>query len=240
MSSRWCRWWRAPTSALRLRGCRSARRWSASPWRALPCPPAFTCWWIRRWSCRPGPSVISPSSVPSPTTSRARQALVVFANPRQAKRQCGRTQRVIKMPEQPGDPAHRHLSGGPGHHPAGVGGGAVRPSRRLIPPVSVPAGQQQGRGAAAADHPRRQGQPHQEAAGQGCAAADPQSQAADAPPGSGRRGRGSPAAAGPPPRLVSNRRRRSSMAEAEGRGAVRSPAWPIQWGGPHSGWSSRA
>jgi hypothetical protein len=28
-----------------------------------------------------------------------RQALVVFANPRQAKRHCGRTQRVIKLPD---------------------------------------------------------------------------------------------------------------------------------------------
>ncbi len=30
---------------------------------------------------------------------QARQALVVFANPRQAKRHCGRTQRVIKLPD---------------------------------------------------------------------------------------------------------------------------------------------
>jgi hypothetical protein len=28
-----------------------------------------------------------------------RQALVVFLNPRQAKRQCGRSQRVIKIPD---------------------------------------------------------------------------------------------------------------------------------------------
>ena len=28
-----------------------------------------------------------------------RQALVVYVNPRQAKRQCGRTQRVIKLPD---------------------------------------------------------------------------------------------------------------------------------------------
>jgi len=34
-----------------------------------------------------------------PDDEQARQALVVFANPRQAKRQCGRTQRVIKMPD---------------------------------------------------------------------------------------------------------------------------------------------
>ena len=34
-----------------------------------------------------------------PDEEQARQALVVFANPRQAKRQCGRSQRVIKMPD---------------------------------------------------------------------------------------------------------------------------------------------
>lgn len=34
-----------------------------------------------------------------PATELDRQALVVFLNPRQAKRQCGRTQRVIKVPD---------------------------------------------------------------------------------------------------------------------------------------------
>ncbi len=34
-----------------------------------------------------------------PTEELERQALVVFLNPRQAKRQCGRTQRVIKVPD---------------------------------------------------------------------------------------------------------------------------------------------
>jgi hypothetical protein len=34
-----------------------------------------------------------------PEEEQQRQALVVFANPRQAKRQCGRTQRVIKLPD---------------------------------------------------------------------------------------------------------------------------------------------
>jgi hypothetical protein len=34
-----------------------------------------------------------------PPDEQARQALLVFANPRQAKRQCGRTQRVIKLPD---------------------------------------------------------------------------------------------------------------------------------------------
>jgi hypothetical protein len=34
-----------------------------------------------------------------PATELERQALVVFLNPRQAKRQCGRTQRVIKLPD---------------------------------------------------------------------------------------------------------------------------------------------
>jgi hypothetical protein len=34
-----------------------------------------------------------------PAEEQARQALVVYANPRQAKRQCGRSQRVIKLPD---------------------------------------------------------------------------------------------------------------------------------------------
>lgn len=34
-----------------------------------------------------------------PPGEETRQALVVYANPRQAKRQCGRTQRVIKLPD---------------------------------------------------------------------------------------------------------------------------------------------
>jgi hypothetical protein len=34
-----------------------------------------------------------------PEEERERQALLVFANPRQAKRQCGRSQRVIKLPD---------------------------------------------------------------------------------------------------------------------------------------------
>ncbi|MCS5692921.1 hypothetical protein NZK33_13140 [Cyanobium sp. FGCU-6] len=34
-----------------------------------------------------------------PPGEEARQALVVYVNPRQAKRQCGRTQRVIKLPD---------------------------------------------------------------------------------------------------------------------------------------------
>lgn len=34
-----------------------------------------------------------------PADEEARQALQLFANPRQAKRHCGRTQRVIKMPD---------------------------------------------------------------------------------------------------------------------------------------------
>jgi hypothetical protein len=34
-----------------------------------------------------------------PTEEQNRQALVLFTNPRQAKRQCGRTQRVIKLPD---------------------------------------------------------------------------------------------------------------------------------------------
>jgi hypothetical protein len=34
-----------------------------------------------------------------PDGERQRQALVLFANPRQAKRHCGRTQRVIKLPD---------------------------------------------------------------------------------------------------------------------------------------------
>ncbi|MCT0198076.1 helix-turn-helix domain-containing protein, partial [Synechococcus sp. CS-1325] len=34
-----------------------------------------------------------------PDGEQQRQALVVFANPRQAKRHCGRTQRVIKLPD---------------------------------------------------------------------------------------------------------------------------------------------
>ena len=34
-----------------------------------------------------------------PAAELERQALVVFLNPRQAKRQCGRTQRVIKVPD---------------------------------------------------------------------------------------------------------------------------------------------
>jgi hypothetical protein len=36
---------------------------------------------------------------PLPAHEEERQALLLFANPRQAKRQCGRTQRVIKMPD---------------------------------------------------------------------------------------------------------------------------------------------
>jgi hypothetical protein len=39
-----------------------------------------------------------------PADEQDRQALTVFVNPRQAKRQCGRTQRVIKIP----DPAVFH------------------------------------------------------------------------------------------------------------------------------------
>lgn len=34
-----------------------------------------------------------------PSEEQERQALVLFTNPRQAKRQCGRTQRVIKLPD---------------------------------------------------------------------------------------------------------------------------------------------
>jgi hypothetical protein len=34
-----------------------------------------------------------------PTDEQGRQALVLFTNPRQAKRHCGRTQRVIKLPD---------------------------------------------------------------------------------------------------------------------------------------------
>jgi len=34
-----------------------------------------------------------------PTDEQSRQALVLFTNPRQAKRHCGRTQRVIKLPD---------------------------------------------------------------------------------------------------------------------------------------------
>jgi hypothetical protein len=34
-----------------------------------------------------------------PAGEEERQALMVFANPRQAKRHCGRTQRVIKVPD---------------------------------------------------------------------------------------------------------------------------------------------
>lgn len=34
-----------------------------------------------------------------PSEEQQRQALVLFTNPRQAKRQCGRTQRVIKLPD---------------------------------------------------------------------------------------------------------------------------------------------
>jgi hypothetical protein len=34
-----------------------------------------------------------------PADEEGRQALMVFANPRQAKRHCGRTQRVIKVPD---------------------------------------------------------------------------------------------------------------------------------------------
>ena len=34
-----------------------------------------------------------------PADEEERQALMVFSNPRQAKRHCGRTQRVIKVPD---------------------------------------------------------------------------------------------------------------------------------------------
>jgi hypothetical protein len=40
-----------------------------------------------------------PELGPLPSEELDRQALVVFANPRQAKRQCGRSQRVIKVPD---------------------------------------------------------------------------------------------------------------------------------------------
>jgi hypothetical protein len=40
-----------------------------------------------------------PELGPLPSEELERQALVVFANPRQAKRQCGRSQRVIKVPD---------------------------------------------------------------------------------------------------------------------------------------------
>jgi hypothetical protein len=40
-----------------------------------------------------------PELGPLPPQELERQALVVFANPRQAKRQCGRSQRVIKLPD---------------------------------------------------------------------------------------------------------------------------------------------
>ncbi|MCP9771654.1 helix-turn-helix domain-containing protein [Synechococcus sp. Tobar12-5m-g] len=40
-----------------------------------------------------------PELGPLPDGEQRRQALVVFANPRQAKRHCGRTQRVIKLPD---------------------------------------------------------------------------------------------------------------------------------------------
>jgi hypothetical protein len=34
-----------------------------------------------------------------PIEEQARQALMLYVNPRQAKRQCGRNQRVIKVPD---------------------------------------------------------------------------------------------------------------------------------------------
>jgi riboflavin biosynthesis pyrimidine reductase len=34
-----------------------------------------------------------------PEDEQERQALMLYSNPRQAKRQCGRTQRVIKVPD---------------------------------------------------------------------------------------------------------------------------------------------
>ena len=40
-----------------------------------------------------------PELGPLPDDERERQALMVFINPRQAKRQCGRSQRVIKLPD---------------------------------------------------------------------------------------------------------------------------------------------
>ena len=40
-----------------------------------------------------------PELGPLPDGEQQRQALVLFANPRQAKRHCGRTQRVIKLPD---------------------------------------------------------------------------------------------------------------------------------------------
>ncbi len=40
-----------------------------------------------------------PELGPLPADEEGRQALMVFANPRQAKRHCGRTQRVIKVPD---------------------------------------------------------------------------------------------------------------------------------------------
>ncbi|MCP9804742.1 hypothetical protein KBY75_14345 [Cyanobium sp. T1G-Tous] len=40
-----------------------------------------------------------PELGPLPDGEEERQALMVFANPRQAKRHCGRTQRVIKVPD---------------------------------------------------------------------------------------------------------------------------------------------
>lgn len=113
-----------------------------------------------------------------PAAELERQALVVFLNPRQAKRQCGRTQRVIKVPdlkvfeltapyllaqgisrvviEEPSTPCRAAEAS------ALVGGGA--------------AGQQQGRAGAAADHPQHQGHAHDEARRQRGAAGEAEAQ----------------------------------------------------------------
>ena len=99
-----------------------------------------------------------------------RQGLCLFASPRAAKRQCGRSQRVIKVLILA--LAHQQLSARPRHHTAALDGTLIAPTAErssftpLIETIAL-IGKQNGGACSTTDHADHQSNPHQKTGGQG-------------------------------------------------------------------------
>ncbi|MFM7170769.1 MAG: helix-turn-helix domain-containing protein, partial [Cyanobium sp.] len=75
------------------------REIQAAPWSPAVLPPCAYLLVDKTVELQARPLAEMPELGLLPTDEQDRQALVLFTNPRQAKRHCGRTQRVIKLPD---------------------------------------------------------------------------------------------------------------------------------------------
>ncbi|MEB3304216.1 MAG: helix-turn-helix domain-containing protein [Cyanobacteriota bacterium] len=75
------------------------REIQAAPWSPAVLPPCAYLLVDKTVELQARPLADMPELGLLPTDEQDRQALVLFTNPRQAKRHCGRTQRVIKLPD---------------------------------------------------------------------------------------------------------------------------------------------